>query len=112
MCILQVVKTQRSITMSEEEVMGGGYHQLRAYEPTNCDDKGKIIPSSEGPYQNAKKFIKEDTKRNCCNVGRDKSVQKWHLQKDKLKVHVKKAADSGTILFYHDDLLGSEDFPH
>ena len=111
MCILQVVKTQRSITMSEEEVMGGVYNKLRGYEPTNCDDKGKI-PPSEDPYHKAKKFINTDTERNCCNVGRDKSVQKWQLPKDKPKVHVKKAADSGTILFYHDDLLGSKDFPH
>lgn len=111
MCILQVVKTQRSITMSEEEVMGSGYHKLRAYEPTNCDDKG-IIPHAERPYQNATKFINKDKERNCCNVGRDKSVQKWTLPQDKKEVCIRKVAGSSTTLYYHDDLLGSENFPH
>ena len=113
MCILKVVKTRRSITMSEEEVMGGGYHPpLSSYEPTNCDNKGKI-PPSEAPYKKAREFISKDKERRCCNISkRDKSVQKWQLPHDKHKVHIRKVADSGTTLYYHDDLLGSEDFPH
>ena len=114
MCILQVVKTRRLITMSEEEVMGGAYHKLRAHEPTNCDNKGKIsIPPSEDPYKTAKDFINMNKERNCCNIiKRDNSVQKWHLPQDKPKVLIRKVADSGTTLYYHEDLLGSEDFPH
>ena len=111
MCILQVVKTRRLITMSEEEVMGGGYHKLSAYEPTNCDNEGKI-PPSEAPYQKAKEFISRCKERRCCNVGRDKSVQKWQLPQDKPKVLIRKASHSGTTLYYHDDLRGSKYFPH
>lgn len=112
MCILQVVKTRRLITMSEEEVMGGGYHKLSAYEPTNCDNEGKI-PPSEAPYQKAKEFISKCKERRCCNISkRDNSVQKWQLPQDKPKVCIRKAADSSMNLYYHDDLLGSEDFPH
>ena len=111
MCILQVVKTLRVITMSEEEVLGSAYQKLRGYEPTNCDNEGKI-PPSEDPYQKARKYINKNKERNCCNVERDDSVQKWQLPQDKPKVLIRKAADSGTTLYYHDDLLGSEDFPH
>ena len=112
MCILKVVKTRRSITMSEEEVMGHGYHPLRSYEPINCDNKGKI-PPSEDPYRKARDFINMNKKLNCCNIiKRDNSVQKWQLPQDKPKVHIKKVADSGTTLYYHDDLRGSNDFPH
>ena len=113
MCILQVVKTRRLITMSVEEVMGGAYHKLRAHEPTNCDNKGKIsIPPSEDPYKKAKDFINMNKERNCCNIiKRDNSVQKWQLPQDKPEVHIKKVAGSGTTLYYHDDLLGSKHFP-
>ena len=112
MCILKVVKTRRSITMSEEEVMGHRYHPLRSYEPTNCDNKGKI-PPSEDPYRKARDFINMNKERNCCNIiKRDNSVQKWQLPQDKPKVHIKKVVDSGTTLYYHDNLLGSDDFPH
>ena len=97
--------------MSEEEVMGHRYHSLRSHEPTNCDNKGKI-PASEDPYRKARGFINENKKRNCCNVERDKSVQKWQLPQDKPEVLIRKVADSGTTLYYHDDLLGSEHFPH
>ena len=73
----------------------------------NCVNKGKTTS-----YEEARDFINKDQERNCCNVGRDKSVQKWHLPQEEQKVRIKKAADSGTTLYYHDDLLGSEDFPH
>ena len=99
--------SSRSITMCEEEVLGSAYQKLRGYEPTNCVNKGKTIS-----YEEARDFINKDQERNCCNVGRDKSVQKWHLPQEEQKVRIKKAADSGTTLYYHDDLLGSEDFPH
>lgn len=99
--------SSRSITMCEEEVLGSAYQKLRGYEPTNCVNKGKTTS-----YEEARDFINKDQERNCCNVGRDKSVQKWHLPQEEQKVRIKKAADSGTTLYYHDDLLGSEDFPH
>ena len=99
--------SSRSITMCEEEVLGSAYQKLRGYEPTNCVNKGKTTS-----YKEARDFINKDQERNCCNVGRDKSVQKWHLPQEDQKVRIKKAADSGTTLYYHDDLLGSEDFPH
>ena len=112
MCILKVVKTRRSITMSEEKAMGDGYDTRKSYEPTNCDNKGKI-PPSEAPYKKAREFISKDKERRCCNISkRDKSVQKWQLPHDKQKVHIRKVADSGTTLYYSDELLGSEDFPH
>ena len=99
--------SSRSITMCEEEVLGSAYQKLRGYEPTNCVNKGKTTS-----YKEARDFINKDQERNCCNVGRDKSVQKWHLPQEEQKVRIKKAADSGTTLYYHEDLLGSEDFPH
>ena len=61
----------------------------------------------------AREFISKDKERRCCNISkRDKSVQKWQLPHDKQKVHIRKVADSGTTLYYSDELLGSEDFPH
>ena len=95
-----------SITMSEEEVLGSAYQKLRGYKPTNCVNAGKT-----SSYEKARDFINENKERNCCNVERDKSVQEWQLPHDKQKVLIMKA-DSGTTLYYHDDLLGSEDFPH
>ena len=99
--------SSRSITMSEEEVLGSPYRKLRGYKPTNCVNEGKTTS-----YEKAWDFINKDKERNCCNVGRDKSVQKWHLPQEEQKVLIEKVADSGTTLCYHDDLLGSEDFPH
>ena len=95
-----------SITMSEEEVLGSVYQKLRGYKPTNCVNEGKT-----SSYEKARNFINKNKERNCCNVERDKSVQEWQLPHDKQKVLIMKA-DSGTTLYYHDDLLGSEDFPH
>ena len=56
----------------------------------------------EDPYREARRFISEDTKHNCCNVGRDNSVQRWQLPRGRSKVLLKKAAmvDSGTTFYY------------
>ena len=86
--------------------MGTGYssstEKLRDYKPSNCT---LVINSKEDdPYREARRFISEDTKRNCCNVGRGNSVQGPLTRKaDK--------GESGTTFYYHDDLLGSEEFP-
>ena len=80
--------------------------------PLTATKKVKI-PPSEDPYRKARDFINMNKKLNCCNIiKRDNSVQKWQLPQDKPKVHIKKVADSGTTLYYHDDLRGSNDFPH
>ena len=85
--------------------------KLRDYRPSNCT----LVKNSkeEGPYREARRFISEDTKHNCCNVGRDNSVQRRQLPRGRSKVLLKKVAmaDSGTTFYYHDDLLGSEEFP-
>ena len=86
--------------------MATGYssstEKLRDYKPSNCT----LFKNSkeDDPYREARRFISEDTKRNCCNVGRDNSVQGPLTRKaDK--------GESGTTFYYHDDLLGSEEFP-
>ena len=88
-----------------------GTDKLRDYRPSNCT----LVKNSteDDPYREARHFISEDTKRNCCNVGRDNSVQRWHLPRERSKVFLRKAAmgESGTTFYYHDDLLGSEEFP-
>ena len=95
------------------KAMGSPYstEKLRDYKPSNCT----LVKNSkeEGPYREARRFISEDTKHNCCNVGRDNSVQRWQLPRGRSKVLLKKVAmaDSGTTFYYHDDLLGSEEFP-
>ncbi|CAH3019056.1 unnamed protein product [Porites evermanni] len=78
--------SSRSITMSEEEVLGSAYQKLRGYKPTNCVNEGKTTS-----YEKARDFINKDKERNCCNVGRDKSVQKWHLPQEEQKVLIRKA---------------------
>ena len=93
--------------MSEEEVLGSAYQKLRGYKPTNCVNEWKT-----SSYEKARDFINKNKERNCSNVERDKSAQEWQLPHDKQKVLIRKVADSGTTLYYHDDLLGSEDFPH
>ena len=95
------------------KAMGSPYstEKLRDYKPSNCT----LVKNSkeEDPYREARRFISEDTKHNWCNVGRDNSVQQWQLPRGQSKVLLKKAAmvDSGTTFYYHDDLLGSEEFP-
>ena len=95
------------------KAMGSPYsiEKLRDYKLSNCT----LVKNSkeEDPYREARRFISEDTKHNCCNVGRDNSVQRWQLPRGRSKVLLKKAAmvDSGTTFYYHDDLLGSEEFP-
>ena len=84
--------------------------RIKSYEvmnPLTASTKEKLLHMKKPGTSSTK-----DQERNCCNVGRDKSVQKWHLPQEEQKVRIKKAADSGTTLYYHDDLLGSEDFPH
>ena len=79
-----------------------GTEKLRDYKPSNCT----LVKNSkeDDPYREARRFISEDTKRNCCNVGRGNSVQGPLTRKaDK--------GESGTTFYYHDDLLGSEEFP-
>ena len=95
------------------KAMGSPYstEKLRDYKPSNCT----LVKNSkeEDPYREARRFISEDTKPNCFNVGRDNSVQRGQLPRGRSKVLFKKAAmvDSGTTFYYHDDLLGSEEFP-
>ena len=102
-----------SLQAFSSKAMGSPYstEKLRDYKPSNCT----LVKNSkeEDPYREARRFISEDTKHNCCNVGRDNSVQQWHLPRGQSKVLLKKAAmvDSGTTFYHHDDLLGSEEFP-
>ena len=92
--------------------MGTGYssstEKLRDYKPSNCT----LVKNSkeDDPYREARRFVSEDTKRNCCNVGKDNSVQG---PPGRSKVLLRKAdkGGSGTTFYYHDDLLGSEEFP-
>ena len=112
---MAVTDTESGQHSNHPKAMGTGYssstEKLRDYKPSNCT----LVKNSkeEDPYREARRFISEDTKRNCCNVGRDNSVQRWHLPRERFKVLLKKAAmgESGTTFYYHDDLLGSEEFP-
>ncbi|CAH3137393.1 unnamed protein product [Porites lobata] len=95
--------------------MGSPYstEKLRDYKPSNCT----LVKNSkeEDPYREARRFISEDTKHNCCNVGRDNSVQRWQLPRGRSKVLLKKAAmaDSGrwnssrSITMCEEEVLGS-----
>ena len=110
-----VTDTESGQHSNHPKAMGTGYssstEKLRDYKPSNCT----LVKNSkeEDPYREARRFISEDTKRNCCNVGRDNSVQRWHLPPERSKVFLRKATmgESGTTFYYHDDLLGSEEFP-
>lgn len=88
-------------------VFGASYVPSISYTPSNCTLVGQT--TEEHPYEKAKSFIKEDTKRNCCNIGCDNSVQRWKLPPGQPKVLLTRARSS-TTFFYHDDLLGSENF--
>ena len=78
--------------------MATGYssstEKLRDYKPSNCT----LVENSkeDDPYREA--------------VGRDNSVQG---PPGRSKVLLRKAnkGESGTTFYYHDDLLGSEEFP-
>lgn len=83
-------------------------NKIRGYEPANCTLLRYC--KERDAYRAAINYINENPRRNCCNVEVDNWVKRWRLPYDQWRVRLKKDGNSGTTFYYHDDLLGSDDF--
>ena len=87
--------------MTEWEVQRGAYERRPRCKPDNCIKVGEKSVEKE-PYEAAKDFIKINREHYCCNVGMDKSVQRWELPEGVPGVHLKKSSTDTTFFYNHD----------